>query len=155
MRELNTTGFMHNRIRMITASFLVKDLHIDWRWGEKYFAQTLIDYDPAINNGNWQWVASTGCDAQPYFRIFNPWNQQKKFDPNCQYIKHWIPELKNLTPKSIHSWEKQKKPSGNDYPIPLVDHTKEAKKALNFYRSLIESKRSSTSVKTVIGREKT
>jgi len=87
MNELNTTGFMHNRVRMITASFLVKDLHIDWRKGEKYFAQKLIDYDPCVNNGNWQWVAGTGCDAAPYFRIFNPWIQQKKFDPNTEYIK--------------------------------------------------------------------
>jgi len=77
MRELNETGFMHNRVRMIVASFLTKDLHIDWRWGEKYFAQTLIDYDPAVNNGNWQWVASTGSDAQPYFRIFNPGTSRK------------------------------------------------------------------------------
>ena len=81
MREMKATGWMHNRVRMIAASFLVKDLHIDWRLGEKYFANTLIDYDPAVNNGNWQWVSSTGCDAQPYFRIFNPWDQQKKIDP--------------------------------------------------------------------------
>jgi deoxyribodipyrimidine photo-lyase len=77
MRQLNKTGFMHNRVRMITASFLVKDLHIDWRLGEKYFSQKLLDYDPCVNNGNWQWAASTGCDAQPYFRIFNPWSQGK------------------------------------------------------------------------------
>jgi deoxyribodipyrimidine photo-lyase len=87
MRELNVTGYMHNRVRLITASFLVKDLHIDWRYGERYFALKLVDYDPSINNGNWQWVASTGCDAQPFFRIFNPWLQQKKFDPDCIYIK--------------------------------------------------------------------
>ncbi|MBW3019977.1 DNA photolyase family protein, partial [Candidatus Woesearchaeota archaeon] len=95
MRELNTTGYMHNRVRMIVASFLVKDLHINWQWGEKYFAQNLIDYDPAVNNGNWQWAASTGCDAQPYFRIFNPWSQQEKFDRDCEYIKKWVPELKD------------------------------------------------------------
>ena len=100
MREMNETGFMHNRVRMIAASFLIKDLHIDWRWGEKYFAQTLIDYDPAVNNGNWQWAASTGCDAQPYFRIFNPWTQQKKFDPECTYIKKWIAELRDFPPQS-------------------------------------------------------
>ena len=86
MRELNTTGFMHNRVRMIVASFLVKDLHIDWRWGERYFAQHLVDYDPCVNNGSWQWAASIGCDAQPYFRIFNPWLQQLKFDHDCRYI---------------------------------------------------------------------
>jgi len=103
MRQLNTTGFMHNRVRMIVASFLTKDLHINWLWGEKYFAQQLIDYDPMLNNGNWQWAASTGCDAQPYFRIFNPWLQQKKFDPECVYIKGWIPELKNIDNKIIHT----------------------------------------------------
>jgi deoxyribodipyrimidine photo-lyase len=132
MRELNQTGFMHNRVRMIAASFLVKDLHIDWRWGEKYFAQTLIDYDPAVNNGNWQWVASTGCDAQPYFRIFNPWNQQSKFDPECLYIKHWIPELSSFSPKEIHSWQAEKHRSS--YPYPIIDHSKESKLTLEQYK---------------------
>ncbi|WP_370573178.1 deoxyribodipyrimidine photo-lyase, partial [Methanomethylovorans sp.] len=84
MRQLNTTGYMHNRVRMIVSSFLVKDLHIDWRWGERYFARKLVDYDPCVNNGNWQWAASTGADATPYFRIFNPWLQQQKFDPECE-----------------------------------------------------------------------
>ena len=93
MRQLNQTGFMHNRVRLVVGSFLVKDLHINWQWGERYFAQQLTDYDPAVNNGNWQWVASTGCDHQPYARIFNPWLQQKKFDPDCFYIRKWIPEL--------------------------------------------------------------
>ena len=105
MRELNQTGFMHNRVRMITASFLVKNLHVDWREGAKYFAEKLIDYDPAVNNGNWQWAASTGCDAQPYFRIFNPWRQQKKFDPDCIYIKIWVPELADFSAKEIHAME--------------------------------------------------
>lgn len=132
MRELNTTGYMHNRVRMIAASFLVKDLHISWRQGEKYFAQHLIDYDPAVNNGNWQWAASTGCDAQPYFRIFNPWNQQMKFDPDCKYIKKWIPELANETPKAIHTWYNQKEQS--KYPFPIVVHEHEAKKALSYYK---------------------
>lgn len=118
MRELNQTGFMHNRVRMITGSFLVKDLHIDWRLGEKYFAQKLIDYDPAVNNGNWQWVASTGCDAQPYFRIFNPWLQSKKFDPESLYIKKWITE--------------------SDYPAPCVDHSKEAAVSLKMYTKIRE-----------------
>lgn len=121
MRQLRQTGWMHNRVRMIVASFLVKDLHIDWRWGEKYFAQTLIDYDVAVNNGNWQWAASTGCDAQPYFRIFNPWRQQEKFDPDCAYIKQWIPELRGLTAKQIHALAVAF-PSGLAYPQPLVDH---------------------------------
>jgi len=125
MRQLTTTGFMHNRVRMIAASFLTKDLHIDWRWGEKFFAQQLIDYDPAVNNGNWQWCASTGCDAQPYFRIFNPWLQQKKFDTECIYIKRWIPELKKVAPATIHTWYANKLPS--NYPKPMVDHTQEAR----------------------------
>ncbi len=135
MRELNATGFMHNRVRMITASFLIKDLHIDWRWGERYFAQHLIDYDPAVNNGNWQWVAGCGCDAQPYFRIFNPWSQQKKFDLDCEYIYRWIPELKSVPAKQIHSWDLSHL-SYNDivYPAPMLDHAKEAKKALKAYR---------------------
>jgi len=135
MREMNQTGFMHNRMRMIAASFLVKDLHIDWRWGERYFAQTLIDYDPAVNNGNWQWAASTGCDAQPYFRIFNPWTQAVKFDPNCLYIKKWIPDLVSLPPEIIHKWHQEKLHSQClSYPIPIVDHAKESKTALSLYR---------------------
>lgn len=133
MRELNVTGFMHNRVRMIVASFLVKDLHINWQWGEKYFAQQLIDYDPAVNNGNWQWAASTGCDPQPYFRIFNPWLQQKKFDPECTYIKRWVPELKNELPKHIHTLYKYK--AATNYPSPIVDHTKEAATAKNYFKS--------------------
>jgi deoxyribodipyrimidine photo-lyase len=135
MREMNQTGFMHNRVRMIAASFLVKDLHIDWRWGEKYFAQMLVDYDPAVNNGNWQWAASTGCDAQPYFRIFNPWNQQEKFDPDCAYIHRWIPELGHLSPKEIHRWHDPKiQTKCTDYPPPIVAHDKEAKRALAYYK---------------------
>jgi len=137
MREMNETGFMHNRVRMIAASFLIKDLHIDWRWGEKYFAQTLIDYDPAVNNGNWQWAASTGSDAQPYFRIFNPWNQQKKFDPECTYIKKWIPELRDFPPKAIHAWYEEKHRAGcKKYPAPMTNHDKAAKEALHAYRSI-------------------
>lgn len=137
MREMNETGFMHNRVRMITASFLIKDLHIDWRWGEKYFAQTLIDYDPAVNNGNWQWVASTGSDAQPYFRIFNPWLQQRKWDPECIYIKKWIPELHSCTSKVIHTWnEKTSHGQYKKYPAPMVDHQNEAEKTLQAYQSL-------------------
>ena len=120
MRQLNQTGYMHNRVRMITASFLTKDLHISWRWGERYFAQHLVDYDPCLNNGNWQWAASTGCDAQPYFRIFNPWLQQQKFDPGCQYIKQWVPELQDLSPEAIHGW--QTKPLAGQYPSPMLNH---------------------------------
>jgi len=126
MRELNSTGFMHNRVRMIVASFLVKDLHINWLWGEKYFAQQLVDYDPAVNNGNWQWSASTGCDAQPYFRIFNPWLQQKKYDPECLYIKKWIPELSTSDVKTIHGWFKEDSLIIKNYPRPIVDHKRES-----------------------------
>ena len=136
MRELNETGFMHNRVRMITGSFLVKDLHINWLWGEKYFAQQLVDYDPSVNNGNWQWVASTGCDAQPYFRIFNPWLQQKKFDPDCIYIKKWIPELKNIPNKIIHSWYKTTHKTVADYPRPILDHAIQVKKTKSLYRKV-------------------
>jgi len=124
---------MHNRARMIVASLLTKDLHINWLKGEKYFAQQLVDYDPAVNNGNWQWSASTGCDAQPYFRIFNPWTQQKKFDSKCEYIKKWVPELKNLKPKEIHNWFKSEIKLKN-YPKPIVDHAIESKKAKALYK---------------------
>lgn len=134
MRELNETGFMHNRVRMIVASFLTKDLHISWRWGERYFAQHLVDYDPAVNNGNWQWAASTGCDAQPYFRIFNPWLQQQKFDPDCHYIYRWIPELNGIPAKSIHNWHS--KHSGAIYPAPMVDHSHESQMAKERYKNL-------------------
>ena len=127
MREMNETGYMHNRVRMIVASFLTKDLHIDWRLGEKYFAQKLIDYDPAVNNGNWQWAASTGCDAQPYFRIFNPWSQQKKFDPECTYIKRWMPELADFPAEMIHE---------GLVTQPIIDHAEEAKITLKNYKSV-------------------
>lgn len=137
MREMNETGFMHNRVRMIVASFLVKDLGIDWRWGEKYFAKTLIDYDPSVNNGNWQWVASTGCDAQPYFRIFNPWTQQKKIDPQCVYIKKWISEFRNIPPAIIHRWQESEMHAHCPaYPVPMVDHEKSAKAAILAYQGL-------------------
>ena len=151
MRELNETGFMHNRARLITASFLVKDLHIDWRYGERYFALKLVDYDPCINNGNWQWVASTGCDALPYFRTFNPWLQQKKIDPESFYIKKWIPELKSVPKKLIHQWYKVNESDWYDYgyfqnsneknykdllryPRPIIDHPTEMLVARELYR---------------------
>lgn len=135
MRELNATGYMHNRVRMITASFLVKDLHIDWRAGEKYFAQKLVDYDPAVNNGNWQWAASTGCDAQPYFRIFNPWLQQKKFDADCLYIKKWLPELAKVPNQIIHQPDKFAETLVATYPLPMLDHVKESRAAVEMYRT--------------------
>ncbi len=136
MRELNETGYMHNRVRMITSSFLVKDLHINWQRGEKYFAKKLVDYDPAVNNGNWQWAASTGCDAQPYFRIFNPWLQQKKYDKDCKYIKKWVDELKPLSSQIIHKWEQKGSEYTKEvaYPLPLVNHKKEAEITKKSYK---------------------
>lgn len=123
MRELVATGFMHNRVRMIVASFLVKDLHLSWRWGESFFARHLTDYDPSVNNGSWQWAASTGCDAQPYFRIFNPWLQQKRFDVDCIYIKRWVPELANIAPKILHTLHEQEGSRPTSYPAPIVEHS--------------------------------
>ncbi|BCS90762.1 MAG: deoxyribodipyrimidine photo-lyase [Candidatus Micrarchaeota archaeon] len=128
MRELNQTGYMHNRVRMIAASFLVKVLHIDWRLGERYFATKLVDYDPSVNNGNWQWVASTGADYM--FRLFNPWIQQKKFDPNADYIKRWVPELKDLEPDVIHNIYNY---NIDNYPKPIADYYKEIKTAKQLY----------------------
>lgn len=117
MHELNTTGFMHNRVRMITASFLTKHLLIDWRWGEAYFAQKLLDYDLSANNGNWQWAAGSGCDAAPYFRIFNPEEQTKKFDKDLKYIKKWLPD--------------------DDQPEPLVEHKFARERALETYKKAL------------------
>jgi len=134
MRELSATGWMHNRVRMIVASFLTKDLHVDWRRGERAFARQLVDYDPAVNNGNWQWAASTGCDAQPYFRIFNPWLQQKRFDPAAVYVRRWVPELAALEASAIHALHKRR-PGGLDYPKPVVDHASAAARA----RALFEA----------------
>ncbi|MHA7647781.1 cryptochrome/photolyase family protein [Nitrosopumilus sp. S4] len=134
MRELNGSGFMHNRVRMIVASFLTKDLHIDWRRGDQYFAKKLVDYDPAVNSGNWQWAASTGCDAVPYFRIFNPWLQQQKFDSDCEYIKRWIPELSGELPKTIHNLWKDF-PANLKYPKPMIHHKLESQKTKEIFKS--------------------
>jgi deoxyribodipyrimidine photo-lyase len=142
MRQINQTGYMHNRLRMIVASFLVKDLHIDWRWGERYFADNLNDYDLAANNGGWQWAASTGCDAQPYFRIFNPITQSKKFDAEGKFLRLFLPELKNVPDKYIHSpWlmnaEEQKVCGvmiGKNYPAPIIDHEQARKITLKLYK---------------------
>jgi deoxyribodipyrimidine photo-lyase len=120
MRELNETGFMHNRVRMIVASFLVKDLLIDWRWGESYFAQKLLDFDLSANNGGWQWAAGSGCDAAPYFRVFNPTEQTKKFDPKFEYIKKWIPEFNTAK-----------------YPKPIVDHASARIRVLAVYKEAL------------------
>lgn len=120
MRELNNTGYMHNRGRLIVSNFLIKVLDIDWRLGEKYFATKLVDYDPSVNNGNWQWGASTGADSQPYFRVFNPWLQGEKFDKDCEYIKKWIPELEEVECKYIHKWYDYHDSFKSKYPEPCL-----------------------------------
>jgi deoxyribodipyrimidine photo-lyase len=120
MRELNETGFMHNRVRMIAGSFLVKDLLIDWRLGEAYFARKLLDFELASNNGNWQWVAGCGCDAAPYFRVFNPDTQAKRFDPKGLYIKRWVPEVATA-----------------QYPRPIVDHAMAKQRCLAAYKTAL------------------
>ncbi|TYK66207.1 deoxyribodipyrimidine photo-lyase [Colwellia echini] len=135
MRQLNQTGWMHNRLRMVVASFLTKHLLIDWRLGEKYFMQHLIDGDLASNNGGWQWAASTGCDAQPYFRIFNPIRQSERFDPNGEFIRKYLPELSSIPDKQIHfphKYMEQNNISG--YVKPIVDHKEARLKALAFYK---------------------
>jgi deoxyribodipyrimidine photo-lyase len=142
MRQLNATGWMHNRARMITASFLTKDLLIDWRQGERYFMQHLLDGDPAANNGGWQWTAGTGTDAAPYFRIFNPVLQGKKFDPQGAYVRRWVPELVDVPNRFIHApWEMpaimQSQTGcviGKNYPAPIVDHAEARKRVLAAYR---------------------
>lgn len=120
MRELKSTGYMHNRVRMVTSSFLCKHLLIDWRWGEAWFARNLLDYELASNNGNWQWAAGTGCDASPYFRVFNPESQQKKFDAKMEYIKKWIPEL-----------------DSDAYPEPIVGHKMARERAIRTYKEAV------------------
>ena len=121
MRELNATGYMHNRVRMITAGFLCKHLLIDWRWGEAYFAEKLLDYELASNNGNWQWSSGTGCDAAPYFRVFNPTEQLKKFDKDLQYVKTWVKDFEELS-----------------YPQPMVDHKLARERAINTYKEVLK-----------------
>ena len=134
MRQMNATGYMHNRARLIVASFLVKTLLIDWREGEKYFATKLTDYDVASNNGNWGWISSGGADAQQYTRIFNPWLQAENFDPECIYIKSWIPELASLEPKIIHTWETEwENNKDTKYPKPICDYSEQKEKALTMY----------------------
>lgn len=123
MRELNTTGFMHNRVRMIVASFLVKHLLIDWRWGEAYFARKLLDFDLAANNGGWQWAAGCGCDAAPYFRVFNPYLQTQKFDPELKYIKKWVPEFES-----------------DQYPPPIVNHSFARERVIKVYKQALQNR---------------
>jgi deoxyribodipyrimidine photo-lyase len=132
---------MHNRLRMVVASFLVKDLGIDWRWGEHYFAQHLNDFDLAANNGGWQWASSSGCDAQPYFRIFNPISQSEKFDPEGKFIRKYVPALAKLPNSAIHApWlakplelEAAGVVLGKDYPLPIVDHAEARARTLERY----------------------
>ena len=143
MRQLKTTGWMHNRLRMITASFLVKDLLIDWRYGERYFKKMLVDYDPASNIGGWQWSASTGTDAVPYFRIFNPTKQGQTFDPEGNFIRQYVKELENIPNVFIHTPEKMSLDEqlqygiilGQTYPYPIINHQERRKKALLAYES--------------------
>jgi deoxyribodipyrimidine photo-lyase len=144
MRQLNETGYMHNRLRMVVASFLTKDLQIDWRWGERYFAEKLIDYDLSANTGGWQWAASTGCDAQPYFRIFNPASQSEKFDGKGAFIRRYIPEIAALSDKDIHApWLATALTLaghgivlGTTYPGPIVDHATARETTLAMYKAV-------------------
>ena len=140
MRQLNRSGWMHNRARMVVASFLSKDLLIDWRWGESYFMARLIDGDPASNNGGWQWAASTGTDAQPYFRIFNPTLQGQKFDPLGGYVKRWVDELADIPAKNVH-YPHQTGVSLADYPMPIVDHKSQRLVAIERYKASHSSPR--------------
>lgn len=141
MAQINQTGYMHNRLRMVVASFLVKDLGLHWHWGERYFAEKLIDFDLAANNGGWQWASSSGCDAQPYFRIFNPVNQSEKFDPQGKFIRRYLPQLAGLSDKSIHApWAAPAMERlsagvelGKHYPHPVVDHALAREKTLERY----------------------
>ena len=141
MRQLNQTGYMHNRLRMVVASFLVKDLGIDWRWGERYFAEHLNDFDLSANNGGWQWASSSGCDAQPYFRIFNPISQSEKFDPEGKFIRRYVPELTQLPTAALHApWlakplelQTAEVVIGKTYPAPIVDHAEAREKTLARY----------------------
>lgn len=148
MKQLNTTGYLHNRGRLIVASFLVKTLLIDWREGERYFATQLTDYDVASNNGNWGWISGSGADSQPWFRIFNPWEQSKNYDANCEYIKHWLPQLSELDSKTIHNWNTQyvnyKKNNKNnktsiDYPEPICDYKIQKELAMKMYEDAFKS----------------
>ena len=141
MAQINQTGFMHNRLRMVTASFLCKDLGVDWRWGERYFARQLNDYDFSANNGGWQWASSSGCDAQPWFRIFNPVTQSGKFDARGEFIRRYVPQLAKLPDALIHApWEARPADLetagvrlGVDYPLPIVDHAQAREKTLARY----------------------
>jgi len=138
MRQLNETGYMHNRARLIVSSFLVKVLLISWEKGEQYFAQHLVDYDPASNNGNWQWTAGSGADSQPYFRVFNPWLQTKEYDPECEYIKKWVPELQDVSVKDILKWDTEwQKNKQSKYPKPICNYDEQKKIVLQMYKNAL------------------
>jgi deoxyribodipyrimidine photo-lyase len=141
MRELRATGFMHNRVRMITAMFLTKDLHIDWKQGESWFMQNLVDGEIASNNGGWQWSAGTGADAAPYFRIQNPWSQTARFDPEGIYIKRWIPELSEVSPSRFLEPPPDGRPLAPGYPLPCVDHKTERDRTLAIFKRHREASR--------------
>jgi deoxyribodipyrimidine photo-lyase len=134
MRQLKATGFMHNRLRMITAMFLTKDLHIDWKLGESWFMQNLVDGEIASNNGGWQWSAGTGADAAPYFRIQNPWMQSARYDADGDYIKKWVPELSKVPAPLLHEPPKNGIPIVNGYPLPCVDHKSERERTLEIFK---------------------
>ncbi|NNM29516.1 MAG: deoxyribodipyrimidine photo-lyase, partial [Akkermansiaceae bacterium] len=134
MRQLAGTGFMHNRVRMIVAMFLTKDLHIDWRLGEQFFMQTLVDGEIASNNGGWQWSAGTGADAAPYFRIQNPWSQTKRYDPEGTYIRRWVPELAGVDARKLFTPPPPGEPVGPGYPAPVVDHKEERERTLAIFK---------------------
>jgi deoxyribodipyrimidine photo-lyase len=136
MRQMNMTGYMHNRGRMIVATFLAKTLLLNWRLGEQYFAQKLTDYDPASNNGNWQSVCSTGVDGKPYFRDMNPWIQSAKFDAEAVFIKRWVPELKDVPAKDIHKWETthEEYKDTAKYPAPIVSYKDQKLDMIRLYR---------------------
>lgn len=137
MRELNTTGFMHNRGRLIVASFLTKNMMWSWEDGEMYFASRLVDYDPSVNNGNWGWVAGSGTDSMPYFRVFNAWTQSKKFDPDAVYIKRWVPELEDVDAKDIHIWNEMCD-QYDGYIKPVLDHSKTREAAIKKYKKALD-----------------
>jgi len=137
MRQLRESGWMHNRLRMVTAMFLTKDLLIDWRWGERFFMQHLVDGDLANNNGGWQWAASTGTDAAPYFRIFNPWTQGRRYDPDGKFIRRWVPELAGIAPSALHDPKRlaDALPAKPGYPRPLVNHASARVRALEAFQA--------------------
>jgi deoxyribodipyrimidine photo-lyase len=140
MMQLNVTGFMHNRGRLIVSSFLIKNLMIDWRYGEKYFARKLIDYDVLVNQGNWQWTSGSGADSQPYFRVFNPALQSERYDKDCIYIKKWLPQLKDVEPKHLHDWEKyniEYNLKEINYWKPMVSYAESKKKGISMYKKYL------------------